>query len=208
MADTTDTRWVTAAALRAMAGQQLREGATFHAADLRAWASDFGSEASRKTAAARLLELGFITQRMVEVGAGRTTAEYTVTAAGAAAIQAAATGLRLKSGPKGPHQGDRTVPPGSFAARLWNLLRARQMLDPKTAAATLVDAGEDVEIAEQNARRYLRRWASTGAIAESRLRTAENCKRYVLVNTTLTTPPAWTNKAQARKATAITGGRA
>lgn len=205
---TPDTHWVTSTLLLAMAERQLKKGDTFTSNDMRQWAPAFRNEASRKTAAATLQTFGFVTFCMALEGQAHTAARYTVTAEGQAAIEAAALGKVRKSGPKGPHTGERAPPhPSSFVARLWALLRARKMVDSETAASTLTDAGEDVAVAQKTAQRYLRRWEVAGAVQESRLRTASNCKRYVLVQDR-TTPPPWTAADKARKATANQGNKA
>lgn len=196
------THWVTSTVLLAMAERKLKKGDSFTSNDMRQWAPAFRNEPSRKTAAATLQAFGFVTHRMALEGSANTVAHYTLTAEGQAALEAAALGHQRKSGPKGPHTAERAAPrPTSFVARLWSLLRARKMVDSETAASTLVDAGEDVAVAQKTAQRYLRRWEIAGAVQESRLRTASNCKRYVLVKDRLT-PPNWTSADKARKASA------
>lgn len=196
--DAANSRWVTSAVLVALAARLVHKGGTFTSADLRAWVPGIKVQAQCKSAAATLQRCGFVTSEMRLDKHGKSYARYTVTAEGEAAIKAVAGGQRHASGPKGPHQANRTVGSQTFAARLWALLRARGMLDGETAAATLVDAGQDVATAASTARRYLARWASTGAVMASRKREANGCKRFVLVNDCGPTPPAWTPKARAR----------
>ena len=194
------TRWVTAVVLTALATAGLRRGDAFTPTNLRQWVPGI-KPAQIKQISETLRAHGFITSRMVVSGAA-THAVFTVTAAGAEAIKGAALGAGIKSGPKGPHTADRAVGQGTFAARLWRLMRARQMLDTGTAAETLVDAGSDntaVERAAKTAQRYLARWASTGAVKESAQRLANGRKRYVLITDT-PHPPAWTPGARARAA--------
>lgn len=194
------THWVTSTVLLAMAERKLKKGDTFTSTDMRQWAPAFRNEASRKTAAQKLQELGFVTFSMALQDQAKTVARYKVTAEGQAALQAAALGQVRKSGPRGPHTGARVPPqPSSFVARLWALLRARITLDSETAASTLIDAGQNVAVAQKTAQRYLRRWEVAGAVQESRKRTASGCKRYVLVNDR-PTAPAWTAADKTRRA--------
>lgn len=200
-ADDGDVRWVAAAVLRALAERGIAKGQQFTSNDLRAWVPGLKVRAKLKHANATLIASGFVNHNMHVVGA-TSMGRYTLTAAGLEAVKAAAAGQQLRSGPKGPHSVDRTVGEGTFAARLWRLLRARQMLDTGTAAETLVDAGSDdsaVDRAAKTAQRYLARWASTGAVKESAQRLANGRKRYVLITDT-PNPPAWTPKAKARSA--------
>lgn len=197
-----DLRWTSAAVLVTLAARGLGKGDTFTSTQLRAWVPGLGEGNRFKRAMATLEANQFFTFRMhTEPGNAQSHAVYTVTPTGAEAIKAAASGAIRKSGPKGPHGKDRVVPPNTFAARLWALMRARRMLDTETAAATLVDAGQDVSKAARTAQRYLARWTSTGALAISKQRLPSGCKRYVLV-TDSPTPPAWTDKAKARAAEA------
>lgn len=194
-------RWVTSALLVALAARLMHRGTHFTSEDMRTWVPALKGEMQRKSAAATLLRCGFVRQAMRVDSKGRSYARYTVTAEGEAAIKAVAQGGVHTSGPKGPHQADRTAGKTTFVVRLWALMRARGMLDSHAAAATLVDAGGDFATAAKTAQRYLARWASTGAVQESRRREANGCKRFVLVNDS-PTPPAWTPKAQARRAQA------
>lgn len=195
-----DLRWTSAAVLVALAARGLGKGDTFTSTQLRAWVPGLREGNRFKRAMATLEANQFFSYRMhTEPGNAQSHAVYTVTPTGAEAIKAAASGAMRKSGPKGPHGKDRVVPPSTFAARLWALMRARQMLDTETAAATLVDAGDDVAKAAKTAQRYLARWTSTGALAVSKQRMPGGCKRYVLLKDS-PMPPAWTEKAKARAA--------
>lgn len=193
-------RWVTGATLAALAARGLGKGAVFTSRDLRQWIPQLKSN-SLGHAVETLIASGFVehSRRVVAGSQAETLGHYTVTPQGDEAIKAAMGGASFKSGPKGPHSKDRLVPAQSFAFRLWALMRARRMLDSDSAAATLVDAGEDVAKAAKNAQRYFKRWASTGAIQESKHRLQGGRKRYVLVADCGPTPPAWTPKARARR---------
>lgn len=191
--------WTSAAVLFALASKKMEAGQTFTKADLHAWVPGLSDGQRTKHALHTLMQNGLITSELYSLPVTLiAVATYTVTVAGAEAIKAAADGQRLTSGPRGPHSKDRAVPRTTFAARLWALMRARQMLDTETAAATLVDAGNDVAKAAKTAQRYLARWAKTGALAVSAQRMANGCKRYVLVKDIGPVPPAWTEKARQR----------
>lgn len=195
-----DLRWTSAAVLVALAARGFTAGQQFMSGQLRSWVPQLQKSHRLKHAVETLKDNGFISSRMqTEPGSAQSQAVYTVTTTGAEAIKAAASGTVRKSGPKGPHGKRRAVPPSTFAARLWALMRARQMLDTETAAATLVDAGQDVAKAAKTAQRYLARWSSTGALAVSKQRMPGGCKRYVLLKDS-PEPPAWTEKAKARAA--------
>lgn len=201
---TNPTTWVTATALLALARRCLVEGGTFTAEQLADMTAPTGptplTPEQRVHASSKLCALGFVKHR---VHRDRATGEqvdvYTVTAEGAAAIQAAGQGHVRKSGPKGGIGGcpQRPVPAGTITARLWQLMRMRRMLDSDTAAQTLCNAGEhDFKRMQATVRRTLARWAATGAIAESRKRvpvagqaaSSNGCKRYVLVKDQPTPP--------------------
>lgn len=198
MAAPEDLRWTSSALLVALAARGFKKGHSFTSVMARQWVPALKEGKRLKHAIETLADNQFVTSQMVLHRGTISMAEYTVTALGAEAIKAAAAGVERKSGPKGPHAADRTVPAGTFAARLWALMRARQILDTDTAASTLVDAGGDVATAAKTAQRYFARWASTGALQESAKRLDNGRKRYVLVKDT-PEPPAWTAKAQARR---------
>lgn len=192
-----ELRWITAAALAAMATRGLKKGSQFLSTDLQAWVPEFKTRRRRMSATTRLCALGIVTcERLIDGQTAQTTGQYTVTARGAEAIKAAAQGRVHKSGPKGPHTNPRARGGSkTFSARLWALVRARKILDAETAATTLVDAGGDVTQAAKTARRYLHHWVKAGALQESVTRvnavgTSNGFKRYVLVNDCGPTPPA------------------
>lgn len=196
-----DLRWTSAAVLVALAERGLKAGDSCTSRQLRAWVPQLRTGQRLKHAAETLSGNGYLKAKPgLDAKTGVSFTTYTITSTGAEAVKAAAAGKQLKSGPKGPHGQDRAVPPTTFAARLWALMRARGMLDTDTAAATLVDAGGDVATAAKTAQRYFARWASTGALAESAQRLPGGRKRYVLVKDCGPNPPAWTPKAQARRA--------
>lgn len=196
-----DLRWTTSAVLVALATRKIYKGCKFTSSNMKEWVPGLREGNKRKHASETLLRLGFITQKMHLDEKGNTCAEYTVTVEGEAAIKAVADGKTVTSGPKGPHHADRKPGANTFAVRLWALMRARGMLDSDTAASTLVDAADQAKLktAAKTAQRYMARWASTGAITESRAREANGCKRYVLTKDTGPIPPAWTPKAKARQ---------
>lgn len=175
-----EVKWVTAAALAALAEHhKTRRGCTFTLDQMRRWAPGLVGSKTR-SALDKLKKLEFV----VSTKPGH----YVLTADGAAAVQAAADGQVLKCGQHGP----KNRPPAaeSFAARLWALLRARKVVDSGTAAATLVDAGGDVAAAEARAQVYLRKWQRAGAVDASKRRLPDGRKQYVLVQDT-PNPPAW-----------------
>lgn len=195
-----DLRWTSAAVLVALAQRDIKAGDTVTSRQLRAWVPRLRTGQRLKHAMETLGSNGYLKGKStLDAGTGESFSTYTVTSMGAEAVKAAGAGKQFKSGPKGPHHHDRAVPPETFAARLWALMRARGMLDTETAAATLVDAGQDVSKAEKTAQRYFARWASTGALAESAQRLPGGRKRYVLVADCGPMPPAWTSKAQTRR---------
>lgn len=206
------TRWVTAAALSALAGKGITaEGADFTAGDMAAWTAGALSPDQRVNATTRLCALGFVTHQVLVIAGHRTDA-YTLTAEGAEAVRAAAAGHVRKSGPKGsrapnPHK------PTDLASRLWYLLRLRKQIDPDAAARVLCTAGEaEFARVRSTVAKTLWRWEQTGAVQAGarRVRTGNDpkgstgFKRYVLVVDS-PNPPRWTNamrKAKAERAAA------
>lgn len=188
------TRWVTAAALQALADFVLRAGDQFTAGQLQAWLGADVTPEQRVHATSRLCALQFVKHQVVVVGDERVD-QYTVTPEGQAAIIAAAEGQVRKSGPKSTRK-PNPVDPQAFSSRLWQLLRIRKMLTARQAAETLCDAGAgDFDTRRATARTFFRRWASTGALEESAKRVgaqgnSNGDKRYVLVKDS-PTPPAW-----------------
>lgn len=198
---TTPPRWVTAAVLQALAQRNAAAGNEFTAAQLDQWLAGALKPAQRVHATTRLCALGFLRHCVIIVDGGRVDM-YTVTAEGAAAVRAAGSGQVRKSGPKAPHGKRHALPPQSLSARLWALLRMRTMLDAESATATLCDAGGDFERTRASVRRYLRRWADAGAVAESARRvnaqgTSNGFKRFVLVADAPQPPSLYRRKAGA-----------
>lgn len=196
-------RWITGRALAALAQRGLREGDRFTSRDLMAWVPELSGRPNAWSVSKPLVAMGFVTASVAcsETEPGQTHGTYTLTRAGAQAIAAAAAGARFASGPRGPHGKNRSVPRAAFVSRLWALLRARQMLDTDSAAALLVDAGDDAAVrrAAATAKRYFHRWAQLGVVQESARRLPNGCKRWVLIKDVGPTPPAWTPKARARR---------
>lgn len=194
-----ELRWVASAVLEALAERGKGKGDTFTAADLLAWVPALSAGAKRTNATTRLVGLGLLTYRQsVDTSTADLQGTYTVTAAGAEAIQAAKAGKPHKSGPKQPH-GNRPQSVNAFSTQLWRLVRARRLLDAKEAAETLVDAGDDVKKAEQHASKLLRRWELTGHLAAStqrvhRVGNSNGHKRYVLINDCGPMPPQCPSK--------------
>lgn len=192
------TTWVTAAALQALAEHTIVEGGMFTAGQLADWTAGSLSAPQRINASTRLCALGFV-RHEVRVIDGLRTDTYTVTADGAAAIEAAALGSVRKSGPKG-HRKPNPVQPEALATRLWGLVRVRRVIDSDSAARTLCTAGdEEFERVRATVRRTLRRWELAGALKPGAKRvkqagdpaTSNGSKRYVLVTDTGPTPPRW-----------------
>lgn len=195
MSDGTSPRtWVTAEALKALAARPLSSGSEFTAAQLGEWTASALTPEQRVHASTRLCALKFVRHRAAVLADQRVDV-YTITPDGCAAIQAARLGHVRKSGPKTTRK-PNPVKPTAFTSRLWQLLRIRKMITPREAAETLCDAGEDdFERRRDTARKCLRRWASTGALAEGKKRVgAVGCnngdKRYVLVVDSVE-PPKW-----------------
>jgi hypothetical protein len=198
---TTPPRWVTAAVLQALAQRAAVAGTVFSAGQLQQWLAGALTPAQRVHATTRLCALGFVRHCVMGMD-GQRADLYTVTAEGAAAVRAAGSGQVRKSGPKAPHGKRHALPPQSLSARLWALLRMRTMLDAESATATLCDAGGDYERTRASVRRYLRRWADAGAVAESARRvnahgTSNGNKRFVLVADAPMPPSMHRRKAQA-----------
>lgn len=197
-------RWVTAAALKALAAHSLGEDDTFLARELGRWVAPRLTLHQRRHATTRLCALGFV-KHQVCVIEGKREDVYTITPEGAAAILAAATGYQHKSGPKGPTAA-RPLPPHTLAARLWALLRMRGMVESDTAAQTLCNAGEqDFARVRATVRRTLARWHKAApdqlAVAARRVGaegTSNGSKRYVLVSDSVA-PPRWTAPRKAGK---------
>lgn len=166
-------RWVTSAALRALARIAPAEGDTFTRDQLAEAMGEPPRSSTRKLAA-----LQFITaQRVVQQGVAGVT--YAVTAEGAAAIAAAAVGQVLTGGGTTMH----AAQPGTLRWRLWSLLRVRRSLDGEEAASVLCDAGDARYVSKRGRiNEYLRRWAEAEVLQLSAAKLPKGRKRYVLVN--------------------------
>lgn len=202
-AATPTTRWVTAAVLQVLADHQYREGHKFLAGQLAAWTAGVLTPEQRVHATSRLCALGFVDHEVFVMN-GERVDHYTVTADGAAAIQAAAQGYVRKSGPKGSRS-PNPVREDALTTRLWALVRLRKIIDSEDAARTLCDAGEqDFERVRATVRKTLRRWELAEALqAASRLikrrgdaPSSNGNKRYVLVRDSVE-PPRWRQAAKA-----------
>lgn len=204
-----NTRWVTAAALRALAGQPLLPGASFSSSDLDEWLAGALDVEQRQHATTKLCELGFVTQRW-QLVKGERVSLYTLTSEGAAALAGTRTGQERKSGPKVGRRGNPPSP-DQFSARLWQLLRMRRMLTPREGATLLCDAGSDIDKARKTAAKCLNRWAKAGAVEAGKRRvrapdappSSNGDKRYVLVIDRVD-PPTW-HKPRSRRSTAVPG---
>jgi hypothetical protein len=204
------TRWVTAAALQALAAQGLRAGAEFTAGELECWTRSTLTRQQRVHASSKLCALAFVRHRLERTGGGLIPVDtYRITAEGAAAIQAAAQGQVRKSGPKGSRAPNPTDP-DALASRLWRLLRMRRALDSDTAAQLLCDAASgDFERVQATVRRTLARWATTPQVqvaarrvaVPGQARSSNGCKRYVLVHDT-PEPPRWRQAGKAAQVAA------
>lgn len=203
MAEPVDTiRWVTAEVLHTLAHWPfmgaLHDGCEFAAHELQSALRQRITEEQRVHATTRLCALGFVKHRIDSDGRKRVDV-YTVTAEGAAAIEAARQGHVRKSGPKTTRK-PNPVDPHAFSTRLWDLMRLRKMLTPAEAAETLCDAGDDdFEKRRATARKCLRRWCNAGALAEGARRvgaagSSNGDKRYVLLKDSVQ-PPRWRKPA-------------
>lgn len=169
-------RWVTAMVLRSLASLAPAAGSTFTQRSLAKAQPDL-TPARRQRATAKLVALGFATMQR-QLLDGTMQGVYTVTADGAAAIEAAANGAMLMSGQQGP----RPPAPGSFRARLWQLVRIRKLLTAEEAVQLLADAGDPRFVSKRNrANEYLRAWAANGVLQVSAKRGTRGQKQYVLV---------------------------
>lgn len=210
----TATRWVTAALLDALARYCVVEGGMLTAPQLAEWTQATLTPQQRVHATTRLCALEFMTHSVRIIGGERVDC-YLVTAAGAQAIEQAATGLVRKSGPKTTRE-PNPVRATDLSTRLWALLRMRRKLDTDDAARTLCTAGEqDFARVRETVARTLRRWELAGAIeaAKKRIKRAGDApssngsKAYVLVHDSGPTPPRWRQALKSARATAQGGAR-
>lgn len=214
-------RWITAAALKALADNGVtRAGLVFTAANLASWTRGTLRPAQRVDASSRLCALGFVKHHLVrEMVPGQECRQvdvYTLTADGAEAVKAAAAGQVRKSGPKGSRKAS-PIDQQALTSRLWQMVRIRGMVDSDAAASLLCEAGDEEEFRRMrdSIRRYLRRWCNAGALAESARRvhsdsasaTSNGSKRYVLVQDSAE-PPKWWPKAGERSTSSSAGASA
>lgn len=191
-------QWVTAMSLLALAQHGIKTGAEFSSTQLKEWTGLKKAQVQNVTET--LIAWGFVKAARKVDESQVLIGFYTVTKEGSAAIEAAAQGQTHKSGPKGQHRKDRAIAPDTLAARLWKLMRQKQILDSEVAISTLVDAGdpEAFKRTQRTASKYFLRWQKVGAIGISKQRSGSGCKKYVLLRDSME-PPAWTAKAQARR---------
>lgn len=189
-----DPRWITSILLRTLAALAPNAGNRI-SGDALAAALPNLTTARRTRGTTKLLALGFITYTRCLV-AGRTTYAYTVTAEGAAAIAAAASGAMLMAG----RHGSRPALPGSLRARLWALMRMRKVLGAEEAVQLLADAGDPAFISKRNkANECLRRWQQAGVLELSAQVRAKGQKRYVLITDPGPAVPPFVTPIEAQK---------
>lgn len=125
------------------------------------------------------------------------TVRFVLTAEGAAAASGAADARRRTALSSAGTKANRSRPrdAGAFITRLWALLRMRVTLSAAEAAATLVDAGEDVRKGAATASKYMRSWARLypHAVQISKQREASGGMRFVLVKDLGPTAPVIPN---------------
>jgi hypothetical protein len=184
--------WVASKALNALAANGAEKaGFRFTTEDLMCWLPGTSQESCR-SATTTLMDRGYIRGFKKRVnGFGL----YALTATGLAAVRAAAEGKQLTPGMRARNC---PPPPDSLVARLWQLLRARRVLDGESAAATLIDAGSgvDMERAARSCASYLRQWARCGNVQTSRIKGPSGRKQFVLVQDQ-PHPPHWSQDRSA-----------
>lgn len=167
-------RWIASQVLQALASLAPRKGDTFTNGDLfRALPAVPASRVERGRA--KLVSAGLVASKRT-IAAGQPLYVYTVTADGAAAIQAAAQGAMLLCG----NRSQRPAEPGTLRARLWALLRIRQVLDAEEAASLLCDAGGNHTGMRAQCSDLLRLWAKAGHLQISAKQGQQGRKRYVM----------------------------
>ena len=124
----------------------------------------------------KLVAAGFATSKRTIAGNGLPLYVYTVTAEGAAAIQAAAQGAMLLCG----NRANRPAKPGTLRDRLWKLLRIRQVLDADEAATLLCNAGDNHTSMRAQCNDLMRLWAAGGHLQVSAKVGKQQRKRYVM----------------------------
>lgn len=163
--------------------------AIFTRADLVAWCAAFQQRPTGAQLALNHLSLTGMVRRIPRpVGAKPVRSgawTYMLTAEGAIAAKAARDARAREAMSQGCKNANaaRHRATSSFVARLWALFRMRTTLTAAEAAATLLDAGEDVEIATRTASTYLRAWTRLypHAIKVSAKQEARGAYRFVLV---------------------------
>jgi hypothetical protein len=200
--------WFIVEALLALAAHRKDPAKPFTHADLKAWSKRFRERPSGVQQALDHLERCGMVRRLAGAPSDKPlkpgTWRYQLTPEGAAAAKAAREAHGRAAMSRGGTKANTTRPRDStsFAARLWSLLRMRRTLTAAAAAATLVDAGEDVIQAARTASKYLRLWVRLhpAAVQISAQRCRTGGFRFVLVEDlgpkapVTTKPPTMTNK--------------
>jgi biotin operon repressor len=107
------------------------------------------------------------------------------------------SGVKIKSGPRGPHTRRRRVVGGTLRSRLWRALRH---LRKATIPELLTIAGASGKAPENNAQRYLGCLRRAGYVQKLRRREAGTAPTspgfaiYLLVNDTGPLAPVWSTK--------------
>ncbi|HSW16669.1 MAG TPA: hypothetical protein VLJ86_05545 [Ramlibacter sp.] len=181
--------WYIVEALLTLARVQRQRTRTFTRADLIAWSPRFQQRTTgAQLALDHLAAAGLVRRITVKDGAqpdkkGAWT--YVLTPEGAAAGKAACDAHKHAALSAAAKKGVAMRPrlKGTFAAKLWALLRLRQVLTAPEAAATLVDAGGNVAVATSTASKYLLLWTQLrpDAIQISGQKLKCNTNRFVLI---------------------------
>jgi hypothetical protein len=91
--------------------------------------------------------------------------------------------------------------PGTYASRVYGLLRARRVLAAPDAAATLIDAGEDVKAATERAAQLLRTWSQMFPHAlQASAKRIDGATRYVLLKELGEVPPPRASQIRTNRA--------
>jgi hypothetical protein len=169
--------------------------------NLRAWSEKFQQRPAGVQQALDHLERCGMVRRLPRAPAEKPLkpgmVRFALTAEGAAAASGAADARRRAALSSAGTKANRNRPrdAGAFITRLWALLRMRVTLSSAEAAATLVDAGEDVRKAATTASKYMRSWARLypDAVQISKLRESGGGMRFVLVKDLGPTAPVIPN---------------
>lgn len=169
-------RWVTSQLLQALAKLAPKAG---HKVDTHALDDALPDVAldRRRRGTGKLVKLGWLRSARTIGNNGLPLYVYTVTADGAAAVQAAAQGRLLMCG----NRSQRLAQPGTLRARLWALVRIRKVLDADEAAQLLCDAGSNFYSTRAQCGDLLRNWAAAGVVSISTKVGKQGRKRYVLL---------------------------